>query len=63
MIIEQILKEVKITGAWSYPKFTDIWIVAILHFFYQLLYRLYFTLKWKIYYKNGMTDKPISDKD
>lgn len=57
------MKEVKITGAWSYPKFEEIWVIAILNFIYSIFYRLYFTMKWKYYYKDGNGKREISEKD
>ncbi|CAD8102198.1 unnamed protein product [Paramecium sonneborni] len=62
-VIQETLKEVKITGAWSYPKFEEIWIIAILHFIFSIFFRLYFIIKWKYYYKNGKCDRQISEKD
>lgn len=61
-IIKETLKEVKISGAWSYPKITEIWIIALFNFTYTLLYRIYFAIKWRFYYKNGKVSV-VSKKD
>ena len=45
-IIRDTLKEVNITGAWSKPKFSDIWIIAITLFFYNIVYTIYFNILW-----------------
>lgn len=43
-----------ITGAWSYPKITDIWIVALILFLYRnLVFKPFFYLKWKHCYERG----------
>lgn len=61
-VIKETIKEVKISGAWSYPKFREIWIIALLNFIYSILYRVYFEFKWRLYYKKG-TARTISLKD
>ncbi|CAK84627.1 unnamed protein product (macronuclear) [Paramecium tetraurelia] len=62
-VIQETLEEVKISRAWSYPTFEEIWIIAILHFIYSIFYRLYFAIKWKYYYKYQKCRKEISEKD
>ncbi|KAM3136213.1 hypothetical protein pb186bvf_011672 [Paramecium bursaria] len=52
-IIRDTLKEVNITGAWSKPKFSDIWIIAITLFFYNIAYTIYFNILWDQKYQNA----------
>lgn len=61
-VIKETLKEVNISGAWSYPKFKEIWIIALFNFIYSIFYRIYFEFKWRLYYKKG-TARTISQKD